>query len=196
MSEPIAELFMSNGFWAVVGALLGSLLGYGFSRLQERQKTHDARDALGGLLYGELLTTPPETLFGEEPPTARKLVFSALPQLLAPGVLDSRKDTALLMLLIQFNEAVENFNDKARTYNTAWASDQHPQTQRRIYLDLEPTFQDYKKAHEQLMHQIERVGELGGPLPIGELRKLSTKQRLIDWRDRRVRLWKARRRLW
>src|SRR4051812_14390077 len=43
---------------------------------------------------------------------------------------DSAKDTVLLMLLIRLSDAVENFSDKARTYNMAWASDRHPDSQR------------------------------------------------------------------
>jgi hypothetical protein len=189
VSDVISNLIANNGFWVVVG----TFLGYGVWRIQERQKAQAARRALGSLLHGELVTmTPGARPTGDDPPTARKLVFSALPQLLAPGVIHAQTEWPLLMLLIRFNVAVENFNDKARTYNTAWASDQHGNIQRLCHQDLELTFWDYREAHGQLLHQIEEVGELGGPLPLGELRQPSRRQRLIEWWHRQGRIRKAR----
>ena len=131
------------------------------------------------------MTPGDRPILSEDPPTARRLVFSALPQLLAPGVVDPKKDWDLLMLLIRLSDAVENFNDKARTYNTAWASAQHPDVQALCHHDLEMTFWDYRDAHEDMLAVI---GRLGDPLPLAEVRKLSFRQRLVEWYK-----WEARR---
>jgi hypothetical protein len=165
----LCNIVTSDAFLLVVGALLAGLIGYGFSRLQEHQKAEGVRTGLGPVLHGELVTMAPgERLVDEDPPTARYLVYSTLPQLLAPGVIDPRTNTPLLMLLIRFNYAVENFNAKAQAYNAAWASDRHPQVIALLYRDLETAFLDYERAHTELLNQVEQVGQLGGPLPLSD----------------------------
>ena len=62
-----------------------------------------------------------------KPADRAPVVVTTLQQLLTPGVLSPKDDTALLMLLIRLQAAVANFNDKARTYNGAVASDRHRQ---------------------------------------------------------------------
>jgi hypothetical protein len=187
------DLLASTGFWAVVGALLGALLGYVGLLLHEWQRRRGDRKALGSLLYGELVTmTPGDAPAEGEPAIARLLVFITLPQLLTSGVLNPKDDAALLMLLLSLQAAVADFNERARTYNNAIATDRHPQDIARMRRELDGPFRDYKDAHQQLMHQIEEVGELGGPLLLGEVQWPSPPQRSREWLERQGRVWKVR----
>jgi hypothetical protein len=118
------------------------------------------------------------------------LIYRVLPQLLTPGVLDPDDDNALLMLVIRLQDAVENFNDQARTYNMAWASDRHPQVVARLRQDLEWSYRDYSEAHEQLLYQIEEVRELGGPLNFELNLERRPWEELREWWRTEVRVWR------
>lgn len=188
MSGWLEALIDSTGLWTLIGVVIGVVL----TQFQERRKAKMVRRGLGGLLYGELLVMDlGERFIGDDPPTARQLSLNALPQLLAPGIIDPEKEDDLLMQLITLAAAVNRFNDKARTYNAAWASDQHPDMQRRCFQDLEMAALDYGKAHALTMRQIE-IGRLGKPLPLNEEPRLSPRQRFRSWWERQIRLVKHR----
>lgn len=186
MHEWWSQLIESTAVWTIVGIVIGTLL----TRLQASQDAKAIWRSLGGLLYGELVLMDPEGgLISDDPPTARRITLNALPQLLAPGVIDPQKEDDLLMQLIILADAVDRVNDKARTYNEAWAAaaDRHPDMQRRCREDLQMAFMDYRRAHALTMRQIQ-IGRLGKPLPLNEIPNLTPKQRFKDWRDRKVRI--------
>jgi hypothetical protein len=110
----------------VIGALLSGMVGIGTTKLQDWLRLRATRRALGGVLDGELLIMCPEHPRGDplrdDPRTARRITLKSLPQLLAPGVLDVRKDEDLFMELLRMQRFVEDFNERARTYDDAWAN--------------------------------------------------------------------------
>lgn len=188
MTAWISALWESTAVWTLIGIAIGYLL----THFQDRRKARGTRESLGSLLYGDLTLMDPEAgIVGLEIPTARTLSLKALPQLLQPGIIDPQKDHALLMQLLTLADAVENVNEKVRTYNEAWASDRHPQVQALCREDLSMAFMDYRRAHALTKRQIE-FGNLGRPLPFDQFPQLTPKQRFQEWRERQERIWRRR----
>lgn len=178
MLGSLYDALASDGFDLVAGAFLASLVGHITWRWQERQNARATRKALGGWLHGELVTmSPRDSPIYNDPPTAARLVLNSVPQLLAPGVLNPRKDWDLYMHLIFLASVVDNFNDKARIYNDVWASGEPPGKLQLCFNDLQMSNWDYQEAHEAMMRMVER---LGPALPLGESREPTLRERIIQ----------------
>src|SRR5262245_9625939 len=92
---------MGDAILLVAGAFLAAVFGLAAFFIQNRLTANATRQALGRMLYGELLTMAPGNapLYGE-PPTADLMALNSIPPLLSSGVLDRVKDDDLYMHLI------------------------------------------------------------------------------------------------
>jgi hypothetical protein len=184
--EWFLDVVTSEPFYLVVGALLASLMGYLATLVHDAQKTKAVRRGLGTLLHAELVTmSPPDDPITHDPDQARRLVLRSLPQLLAPGVLDPDRDTFLMMELIFLASVVDDFNERARLYDEAYANGEPPQKMQLLYNALWMSTSDYRDAHRNVTKQL---WQLGPPMPLNKPYKDRTLRERFDfWRSRGTR---------
>ncbi len=130
----------------------------------QRRKDKQARNALGSIFYGELLTGGPsaDPVF-HDPPYAPMIRLGTLRQLLAPGVIDPQKEDDLLMHLIHLSEIVADHNEAAAAYNQAWLDGAPADKLQQCYNRLQGCHWDYIEAHKWTMYM---VGRIGPPPPL------------------------------
>jgi hypothetical protein len=114
----------TDGFDIVVGAFLATAGGMLALWWQERHRKDNARNAFNTLVRWELLYNRPHETgpHFDDPPTARRIALHAIPRLLYSGVLDPSKDEDLIGELTFMLAVVQSFNDRARTFDSAWAA--------------------------------------------------------------------------
>ena len=184
----------SVAFSTTLGALLAGLIGIGTVIWQRWSERRRARKALGSLLYMELTqSTPDNDPVSNDPPTARLLSFVSVSQLLTPGLIDPECEKPLFRDLVFLSTVVEDFNDKAKSYNAAWASGAARDKLQLCYNDLQMSNRDYRDAHRSLMANITYLGDyrsLNEPAqcpPIVRLhRMLKLKWRMLKSKTQRL----------
>jgi hypothetical protein len=151
----IFRLFGHAGTQLVIGAFLAGLVGWGFTVLETRQSYKRAREGWGAILYDQMYSQgPPNDPIGSDPPTVRLVNYSALQHILQPGVLDPQKESALLSLLNFFDSVVQDYNYRAHTYNSAWASRADYSMLEKCRLDLYMSNMDFKEQYQNVMQQM------------------------------------------
>ena len=144
----------------VMGAFLASLFGIGTFKWQQWSERRRVRSALGSLLHTELSqSTPQDDPLSQDPRTARLLSFAALSPLLAPGIIDPECEKPLFRDLVYLYAVMKDFNDKASTYNAAWASGAPQETLKKCYNDLQMSNRDYQDAHRSLFKNVSYLGQ-------------------------------------
>jgi hypothetical protein len=68
--------------------------------------------------------------------------------------LDPQKESALLSLLNFFDSVVQDYNYRAQTYNTAWASGADYRVLEKCKLDLYMSNMDFKEQYQNVMQQM------------------------------------------
>ena len=157
----------TDGFGIVVGAFLATAGGMLTVWWQERHRKNSARKAFNTLVRWELLYNAPHENgpHYDDPPTARRITLHAIPRLLDSGVLDPRKDEDLIGELTFMLAVVQSFNDRARTFDSAWAAGLPEPKQQKLSNDLQATYMDYRQAHENV---VAMLWHLGDPPPTQE----------------------------
>lgn len=159
----LSNLVSSPGFGIFVGATLATAGGMLVWWWQERHRKSSARRAFNTLVRWELLyNSPRDHPHNYDPPTARRITLNAIPWLLNSGVLDPQKDEDLIGELIFMLSVVQDFNEKARTFDGAWAAGEPQAKQQKLSNDLQGSNIDYYRAHH---HVVSMIGRLGKPPP-------------------------------
>jgi len=150
----------TDGFDIVVGAFLATAGGMLALWWQERHRNNSARNAFNTLVRWELLYNAPHDNGPHfyDPPTARRIALHAIPRLLDSGVLDPRKDGDLIGELTFMLAVVQSFNDRARTFDSAWAAGLPQPKLQKLSNDLQGTYIDYRRAHENVIAMLWRLG--------------------------------------
>jgi hypothetical protein len=150
----------TDGFDIVVGAFLATAGGMLALWWRERHQKNSARNAFNTLVRWELLYNAPHDTgpHFDDPPTARRIALHAIPRLMGAGVLDPRKDEDLIGELTFKLAVVQSFNDRARTFDSAWAAGLRGKELQKLSNDLQGSYIDYRRAHENVVAMLWRLG--------------------------------------
>jgi hypothetical protein len=154
------NLIDSDGFDVLVGAFLATSGGMLALWWQERHRKNSARNAFNTLVRWELLYNAPHERGPQpyDPPTARRIALHAIPRLLDSDVLDPLEDEQLIGELIFMLSVVQNFNERARTFDSAWAAGLRGRELQELSNDLQMSYLDYQQAHENVVAMLWRLG--------------------------------------
>jgi hypothetical protein len=180
------NLIDSDGFDILVGAFLATSGGMLALWWQERHRKNSARTAFNTLVRWELLYNAPHERGPHpyDPPTARRIALHAIPRLLDSGVLDPRKDEDLIGELIFMLSVVQNFNERARTFDSAWAAGLRGKELQELSNDLQGNYIDYRQAHENVVAMLWRLGD--PPMDEEEEMEVYMRETPRKWAKRRL----------
>jgi hypothetical protein len=155
------NLIDSDGFDVLVGAFLATAGGMLALWWQEWHRKSSARNAFNTLVRWELLYNAPHEHGPHfyDPPTARRITLHAIPRLLDSGVLDPHKDEDLSGELTFMLAVVQSFNDRARTFDSAWGAGLPQPKLQKLSNDLQMSYMDYREAHENVVAMLWRLGD-------------------------------------
>ena len=72
---------------------------------------------------------------------------------------------------------VEEFNERARTYDNAWANSAGDEKLQLLYNDLQMSYWDFGDACENILHM---SGRLSPPLALSDEPPLTRRERIVD----------------